>query len=580
MQIVSAGTKVLLRVFAAGCLAAMLCLRAPAQTVPEPTPTPEVIPGAGPASTETAAPLPDTATQPQRLRLDPALASQRILYNPAPEFPSGVPAKAAGPVRFDLVVGTDGRVTRAKAVSGDPLLHGRAVATAQEWRYTPYIVDGDPMEFETTTEMEFRPGNNSPRALAIAAYQAGYSAFRRGAYQDALKAFRRVLQYDPKFPEAWNEVGRIHLVRDEYAEALTAFQKELQANPNNAHARNNLGLTHWLQKHYTEALAGYREQLRQRPRDATAISSIGLIHEEQKDYAAAAQELEKAIALAPDEAALRIALANCYCRLKQESKCTAIIEAAAARRDTAENWHAVASAMAARGLRLEQAQKYALRAVTTLEMLVREADADHVTRKNLQDMDALTAAWNTLGRIYMLRDKLEDAERYLRAAWMLRPDNDLFAQLLEKKGEKEEAVRHYRMSLAQRQDAAVKQRLEALAGEASTAETLAAAHRDLAKLDNAKIGIAPKDLVQAEFYLLSSAGSPGAARWIGGDESLKPLSDALGEMKDPAQFTGSPAGTVLRRLELTCMKKGEPCSARLLPPKQALERIGGEGPGN
>ncbi|HOL70838.1 MAG TPA: TonB family protein [Bryobacteraceae bacterium] len=64
-------------------------------------------------------------------------------------------ARIAGVVRVEALVGADGRVLRATAVSGPPLLRQSAVEAVQRWRYRPATLNGKPVEVTTQVDISF-----------------------------------------------------------------------------------------------------------------------------------------------------------------------------------------------------------------------------------------------------------------------------------------------------------------------------------------------------------------------------------------------------------------------------------------
>jgi protein TonB len=41
-------------------------------------------------------------------------------------------------------------------VSGPPVLQQAAIDAVRQWRYKPYLLNGEPVEVETTIEVEFK----------------------------------------------------------------------------------------------------------------------------------------------------------------------------------------------------------------------------------------------------------------------------------------------------------------------------------------------------------------------------------------------------------------------------------------
>ena len=51
------------------------------------------------------------------------------------------------------MIGKDGRVISAQALSGPPEAFQSAEAAVRKWRYQPYLVPGEPTEVETKVQL-------------------------------------------------------------------------------------------------------------------------------------------------------------------------------------------------------------------------------------------------------------------------------------------------------------------------------------------------------------------------------------------------------------------------------------------
>jgi len=60
-----------------------------------------------------------------------------------------------GDVTVSFWIDTDGTVEKVTAVDGDPMLAEAAVEAVKRWRYTPYLLDGEPIEVETRAVVSF-----------------------------------------------------------------------------------------------------------------------------------------------------------------------------------------------------------------------------------------------------------------------------------------------------------------------------------------------------------------------------------------------------------------------------------------
>ena len=60
-----------------------------------------------------------------------------------------------GTVVVEATISTTGRIENARAVSGPPLLVHAAVEAVREARYRPFLLNGTPVDVETTIQVVF-----------------------------------------------------------------------------------------------------------------------------------------------------------------------------------------------------------------------------------------------------------------------------------------------------------------------------------------------------------------------------------------------------------------------------------------
>lgn len=87
----------------------------------------------------------------------PALMESHLVYAPEPEYPKQARmAHIQGPVVVETLVGRDGRIVTAHAISGPRLLRASAEDAVYGRRYRPYVVNDIPMAVRTLVTIDFR----------------------------------------------------------------------------------------------------------------------------------------------------------------------------------------------------------------------------------------------------------------------------------------------------------------------------------------------------------------------------------------------------------------------------------------
>jgi TonB family protein len=83
-------------------------------------------------------------------------ASPPIVKRVTPAYPAlARAARIQGPVTFAASIGRDGAVKELRVISGDPLLIEAAAAAAKQWIYQPTLLNGSPVEVQTTIVINF-----------------------------------------------------------------------------------------------------------------------------------------------------------------------------------------------------------------------------------------------------------------------------------------------------------------------------------------------------------------------------------------------------------------------------------------
>ena len=74
----------------------------------------------------------------------------------APEYPVAARQQGVqGTVVLNGVIGTDGHYKRLEVLAGPAMLQQPAMDAVRQWVYTPYLVEGKPVEVETDVNVVF-----------------------------------------------------------------------------------------------------------------------------------------------------------------------------------------------------------------------------------------------------------------------------------------------------------------------------------------------------------------------------------------------------------------------------------------
>jgi eukaryotic-like serine/threonine-protein kinase len=148
---------------------------------------------------------------------------------------------------------------------------------------------------------------SNPKTLI---YQAQtYTTLNR--WDDAERAFRRVLRERPNYWLAYQELGMNFFAQGKYPEALDSFRTASLANPKNALALSNAGTLYLLLGGFDEARDALNRSLALEPTDAAFASLAAVLRAEGK-YSEAIQMAHKAVDLKPSYPPNWLELGDCY----------------------------------------------------------------------------------------------------------------------------------------------------------------------------------------------------------------------------------------------------------------------------
>jgi len=96
------------------------------------------------------------ASTPKRVRVPARLAEANLVYDVAPKYPPEAGrGRIEGTVVLMAVIGKDGTVRDVRVESGLPLLAEAAIEAVKQWRYRPYLLNGDPVEVDSQITINF-----------------------------------------------------------------------------------------------------------------------------------------------------------------------------------------------------------------------------------------------------------------------------------------------------------------------------------------------------------------------------------------------------------------------------------------
>uniref|UniRef100_A0A7S3JYI0 protein O-GlcNAc transferase n=1 Tax=Aureoumbra lagunensis TaxID=44058 RepID=A0A7S3JYI0_9STRA len=124
-----------------------------------------------------------------------------------------------------------------------------------------------------------------------------YENLECGKIKQAISLFHTTISLDPKFSDAYNNLGNAYREDGKLEKAIHCYENALKISPDHAHAMNNLGNAYKDCGETRKAIACYETAIRLAPNLAAANSNLGLVLKERGDLFSAIQHYRQAIAI-------------------------------------------------------------------------------------------------------------------------------------------------------------------------------------------------------------------------------------------------------------------------------------------
>lgn len=99
---------------------------------------------------------PFTVAEPKKLRVSSGVAEQMKIHDVEPVYPWDARVNhITGDVLLQATIDQQGNIANIVAVQGDPILVKSAIKAVSKWKYKPYVLNGKPVEVETTIKIQY-----------------------------------------------------------------------------------------------------------------------------------------------------------------------------------------------------------------------------------------------------------------------------------------------------------------------------------------------------------------------------------------------------------------------------------------
>jgi Flp pilus assembly protein TadD/peroxiredoxin len=156
----------------------------------------------------------------------------------------------------------------------------------------------------------------------------GVALFQHGYLEQAAASFQQVIAAKPDDPEAYYNLGTLHLRRNELRDARLRLEQTLKLRPDYPEAWNNLGMVAAQEGHAEEAVRNFEQSLRLRPDYVTALLNLANIERRSGALEEADKLLHRALVLEPENPEANYSLGMLYARQEQLDRAEKLLQKA------------------------------------------------------------------------------------------------------------------------------------------------------------------------------------------------------------------------------------------------------------
>ncbi len=457
---------------------------------------------------------------------------------------------------------------------------------ASEWKHVKEMTDAAAQPWIQVTRRQAILGEAGPPAAgetneaAADLVRQAYVASTDKDWDLAQKKIDQAIALNDKQAYAWALRGWLALQKNHLSEAAAAYERELHQHPNEVDQYPALIRLERLLKRtseYRTYLLAYAKAAPDNPQ-AVLLSGGQLLAANNVDDAVAVYRA--GVQAIPDNRLIQVELGRALLRAGNKDEAVALLRKALDGSSDPEVLNDAAYELLSGGPDvLPLAETDARKAVEILETQSAATTLDSANLDAFRANNLMLAAWDTLGWVYYNEGKDAPAEAYVRASWRSAQHAEEglhMGKILERKGDRKEAMRVYEMALSQAGNAAtpvaneLHDRVNALqkAGIATQSE-----HPAEALQQQRIFRVARPSGVKGSgtFFMQVSADGTKKAEMAGGDEALRALGDAVQKLDLGLTVPSGSHALLLRSGVLICA--AEPtCELTLVPPENAGAR--------
>jgi Flp pilus assembly protein TadD len=130
-------------------------------------------------------------------------------------------------------------------------------------------------------------------------FNSGVTFYNQKDFSKAIQAYQKVIELDPTYVEAYNNLGIIYQMIGDVDRAFGAYQKSTEINPKYEKGYNNLGILLLLRGRYEEASEAFQKALAINANNIESHIHLGILFKKKGQWQEAIESYRRALAIDP-----------------------------------------------------------------------------------------------------------------------------------------------------------------------------------------------------------------------------------------------------------------------------------------
>jgi Flp pilus assembly protein TadD len=130
-------------------------------------------------------------------------------------------------------------------------------------------------------------------------FNLGVTFYNQKDFSKSIQAYRKVIELDPTYVEAYNNLGILYQMMGDMDRALGAYQKSTEINPRYEKGYNNLGILLLLSGRYEEASEAFQKALAVNSNNIESHIHLGVLLKKKGQWQEAIESYQRALAIDP-----------------------------------------------------------------------------------------------------------------------------------------------------------------------------------------------------------------------------------------------------------------------------------------